>query len=99
MLLLNKNDFEKSTPVFIGVSALMSRASIETVTADDQVKVVTGWMCTVCGYKSRYKHVCSDHISYKHMDPEPIRCSFCGKIFMNRPSHRKHQVYCRLSST
>ena len=55
---------------------------------------VTNWVCKLCGYSSKYKHVCTEHMYYKHRQDENLPCEYCGLIFPKRPALRKHKIKC-----
>ena len=53
-----------------------------------------GWTCELCGYKSRYKNHCTDHMYRKHARPEHLPCEYCGKVFSKIPAYRLHIKKC-----
>jgi len=62
----------------------------------ESVDPSTGKMytCSLCGYCSKHRHHCREHMYYKHAEPEHLPCEFCGKIFARRPTLRKHKLLC-----
>ena len=58
---------------------------------------VNGWSCSVCGkadIKNRSNIV--RHVEARHIENAHVTCEFCGNLFKNRESKRKH--VCRMQS-
>ena len=50
------------------------------------------WICTICGYKSKHRHVCTEHMYSRHAEPEHLPCDVCGKVYTKKPAYRLHMI-------
>ena len=57
-------------------------------------RALKGWACQLCGYFTKHRHHCTEHMYNRHAKPEHLPCPFCGKVFTKRPAHRLHKLKC-----
>ena len=59
---------------------------LEVLTRDEG-----GFHCTICSYKSAYRHSVMGHIENRHIQGLAFNCEFCDKIFKNRNQLGNHR--------
>ena len=79
------------------VSGVLSFMVVQTHYDESLGRHVKIWHCKLCGYKSKHKHVCREHMHWKHAKPEHLPCEYCGKVLTNQPSLRLHKMKCMKS--
>lgn len=49
-----------------------------------------GWVCSRCGYSSKYKTNVKLHAESRHIQSAGFRCSVCARIVQNRKALINH---------
>ena len=59
---------------------------LEVLTRDEE-----GFNCSICSYKSAYRHSVMGHIENRHIQGLSLNCQYCDKTFKNRNQLGNHR--------
>jgi len=77
-----------------GGKGVLSFMTVKTVIDEKLGRSVKGWSCKLCGYFTKHRHHCTEHMYNRHARPEHLPCQYCGRVFTKRPSLRLHKLKC-----